>query len=325
MKKVLLVCLDNLGDLVFVSGLARALSEDPDVELSLWCKDYTSRIAHLLPGIHKIYAADPFWDRGPQRRRGSLRVFLRSWRSIRRAHFDVAYLPTVNWRTAFFVKLAGIPRRLGLAGRKNQRFLTEVVHQPRSDETVVAGFLRVFGGSLTRSVPPHTWLDRRRLPPLALPLSLQGKKIAVLHAFAGRADRCAPLEVWERLAQQLEAAGYFILWTGTQLELERLRGRLPGSDVAHFIDSWAQDLEKLAWLWAQASLFVGHDSGPLHVAHALGVPVIGLYLPGQKRTFPQSAAPSHLYQASNPAALDLLQLSQGIAGFIEGLAQLTKS
>jgi ADP-heptose:LPS heptosyltransferase len=37
-----------------------------------------------------------------------------------------------------------------------------------------------------------------------------------------------------------------------------------------------------------ASLFVGHDSGPMHVASAFGVPTVGVFAPGEPaRTFPQ--------------------------------------
>lgn len=317
MKKILLVCLDNLGDLVFVSALARALSQDPEVELSLWCKDYTARLAHLMPGVKKIYAADPFWDRVPKQKRGSVRKFLRSWRSVRRGHFDLAVMTSQCWRTAIAVQLAQIPVRWGPLGRRNRPFLTNVVPWPDRTELAVRGFLRVFHPLVPREgIPPFTWLDRRRLPQLELPKPLQAKKFAVLHAFAGRADRCAPLEVWEVLAKEIEAAGYSILWTGTKNELSVLRQRWPQLEAEHFVDTWAADLEKLAFIWSEASLFVGHDSGPLHVAHALGVPVVGLYLPGQKRTFPQAEAPSYCYHVSSPAAIKLEELLAGLRDFL---------
>lgn len=320
MKKVLLVCLDNLGDLVFVSGLARALSQDPDVELSLWCKDYTSRVGHLLPGVKRIYAADPFWDRVPKRRRGPIRAFLRTWRSVRRARFDEAVISNNCWRTALFVRLAGIPLRYGVLGRRNSRFLTTVVPPTNRQIPVVQGLLEVYAPYLKQSVPPVTYLERERLPQLALPPVLQGQRLAVLHAFAGRADRCAPLDLWQDLAMRLRAAGYFILWTGTSQELGSLREQFPAWGPEHFVDRWAQDLERLAWLWAQSSLFVGHDSGPLHVAHALGVPVIGLYLPGQKRTFPQGAAPSLCYHVPTPAAIDRAELNAQIDRFLSEIS-----
>ena len=56
--------------------------------------------------------------------------------------------------------------------------------------------------------------------------------------------------------------------------------------------------------------FVGHDSGPLHVAGALGVPVIGVFAPGEpKRTFPQGVGPWRMIHRATPneiGAADLL-------------------
>src|SRR3569832_756660 len=138
MRKVLLVCLDNLGDLVFTSVLAEALRHDPDVELSLWCKDYTARIGHLLPGVQQVFAADPFWDKAPGRKKGSARIFFRTLRTIRKKKFDVALIPSSCWRTPWFLRFAGIRERIGLAGRKNRLGLTRILPAPSRQEPVVA-------------------------------------------------------------------------------------------------------------------------------------------------------------------------------------------
>ena len=54
-----------------------------------------------------------------------------------------------------------------------------------------------------------------------------------------------------------------------------------------------------------AALFVGHDSGPLHIAGAFGVPVVGVFAPGQPdRTFPQGVGPSRLIRRPSPAGID---------------------
>ena len=53
-----------------------------------------------------------------------------------------------------------------------------------------------------------------------------------------------------------------------------------------------------------AELFVGHDSGPLHVAAAFGVPVVGVFAPGQPdRTFPQGTGPSRMMHRPSPAGI----------------------
>jgi len=54
-----------------------------------------------------------------------------------------------------------------------------------------------------------------------------------------------------------------------------------------------------------AELFIGHDSGPLHIAGAFGVPVVGVFAPGQPdRTFPQGMGPSRVISGPSPAGID---------------------
>jgi ADP-heptose:LPS heptosyltransferase len=53
---------------------------------------------------------------------------------------------------------------------------------------------------------------------------------------------------------------------------------------------------------SMASLFAGHDSGPLHIAGAFGVPVLGVFAPGEpERTFPQGVGPWKMIAEPSPA------------------------
>ncbi|HYX33256.1 MAG TPA: glycosyltransferase family 9 protein [Oligoflexus sp.] len=320
MRKVLLVCLDNLGDLIFTSVLAEALRQDPEVELSLWCKDYTARIGHLLPGVQQVFAADPFWDKSPGRGKGSARIFFRTLRTIRKKRFDVALITSSCWRTPGFLRMAGIRQRVGLAGRKNKMFLTQALAAPARDEPVVAALLRSFQPFLRREVPPHTVLDRARLPQFQLPPELQKKPYVCLHAFAGQRDRCAPLPILQALALRLEQQGYSILWMGTSAELQELKQNPQASAQALYADRWAQDLLSVALLISRAQFFIGHDSGPLHVAGALGIPVLGFYLPGEpKRTMPQGKGPSTMIMRDHPGLLTIEDADAGLTSLMDQL------
>lgn len=310
MKKILLVCFDNLGDLVFTSALARALSDDPATNLSLLCKDYTAKIGYLLPGVQQVFAADPFWDKAPNRRQGKFANFFRCLSTVRSQHFDVAYIVGSHWQSALALRLIGIPKILGFKGSKNSFFLSRALPMPKRTEPVVAGILNAFKSELSHQVPPTSELNRGALPHCERPEVLRTKVLVVLHAFAGSAKRCAPLALWGDLARALGRFGYHILWTGMPSETQALRKAFPGEwDGTHFVDTWAVDLLQLAWIWSESLLFIGHDSGPLHVANALGVPVLGLYLPGEPlRTYPQGASPSIIIHKSVPQDLDVREV-----------------
>src|SRR6185503_19262264 len=91
--RILLVSLDNLGDLVFASALVPPLRERyAEAALDVWCKQYTADVAALIPGVRDVIASDPFWDRAPGRPKGAVAPFLRAVRDVRRRRYDVAVL-----------------------------------------------------------------------------------------------------------------------------------------------------------------------------------------------------------------------------------------
>jgi ADP-heptose:LPS heptosyltransferase len=313
MKKVLLVCFDNLGDLVFASALAKALTLGGDTHLSLLCKDYTAKIGYLLPGVEQVFAADPYWDKAPNRKRGKFANFVRCLATVREQGFDEAYIVGSSWQAAGALRLLGIRKIYGIRGSKNRIFLTKALPAPSRVEPVVAGVLKSFSPLLPQLAAPHTELNKAALPHYERPDILRGKTIVVLHAFAGSLRRCAPLDLWGQLARALKAQGAHVLWTGMPNETLAVRRAFPNEwDHSHFVDTWATDLLQLAWIWSESELFVGHDSGPLHVAHALGVPVLGLYLPGEpQRTFPQGKARSLMIHRSSHLELDIKEVIAG--------------
>jgi ADP-heptose:LPS heptosyltransferase len=103
------------------------------------------------------------------------------------------------------------------------------------------------------------------------------------------------LTEWKGIADGLRRKGLRLLWIASPSEREEL---------AAFGGEIAADLSQATAAMAAAVLFIGHDSGPLHVANALGTPAVGLYLPGQpKRTFPQGSGRFVLIERPGPEGL----------------------
>jgi ADP-heptose:LPS heptosyltransferase len=114
-----------------------------------------------------------------------------------------------------------------------------------------------------------------------------------------------PLDTWTQIAFALQARGLPVLWVGTTRELEELR-RSHAHPRGYYVDQLGDgSLGATAAGLSLASAFVGHDSGPLHIAAAFGVPVVGIFAPGQPdRTFPQGPGPWRVLSRPTPDGID---------------------
>jgi ADP-heptose:LPS heptosyltransferase len=303
-RRLLLVSLDNIGDLVFASALTPPLVERfPELSITLWCKDYTRELGALVPHVERVIASDPFWDRAPGRGRGSLLRFVTAMAQVRRGGFDAAVLAAAPWRTARAVALCGVPVRVGLERRKNARWLThalgpEDVRRPVLEEE--ARLLAPFG---IAPDPLQYRLDARRLAPRPDVERALVRRVAALHPFASKRERCVPVPVWIAVARALEAQGFDPLWLGSTAELNEVRAA-GGSPGGLYVDRFGGRLVDTAAALARASLFIGHDSGPLHMAGAFGVPALGIFAPGEPhRTFPQGVGPSRMIVRPSPEGI----------------------
>lgn len=305
-RRILLVALDNLGDLVFASALAPALqSAYPDAVVDIWCKRYTADVARLVPCVNDIIAADPFWAVHPQHRRPPMGPFVRSLLEVRRRGYDVAVLSEAPWRAAAAVAATRIPVRIGSARHRNARFLTHVVAAEDPNKPVVAEQARLLEPLGIRSTDCRYRLDATRLSAMRGVIGeLLPDRFVAVHPFASLPRKRASLDLWLPVADALEARGLPVLWIGTRSELEALRRehRPNALCIDHLHDG---SLAASAAALSLASLFVGHDSGPMHLAGAFGVPVVGVFVTGSPvRYGPQGIGPSRTVYVPNPVQID---------------------
>ena len=277
----------------------------PDAVIDVWCKAYTADVARLIPHVRGVLAANPFWAASRAHARPRVFPFVRSVRDVRNARYDIAVLSEAPWRTSAAVAAARIPVRIGLARHRNGAFLThrlgaEDEHKPVLHEQ--ARLLSVLG---IESPNPRYRLDADRLEERAAIAAQLPNRFAALHPFASTRDRCVPLNEWTQLAFALQSRGLPVLWIGTSSELDELR-RSHTHPKGFYVDQLGDGgLAVSAAALSLAELFVGHDSGPLHIAGAFGVPVVGVFAPGQPdRTFPQGVGRSRIIARPSPAGID---------------------
>ncbi len=141
-------------------------------------------------------------------------------------------------------------------------------------------------------------LEAGDLRPLAA-ARLQPSGPVVLAPGSGAVAKNWPRARWLELAFELDAAGVAIEVVVGPVELERddPRGWAWPQDAAFCVD---RTVVQLAAVLATARAFVGNDSGPTHLAAALGVPTVAVFGTGHPRVFAPAFAHVRVVGAPGP-------------------------
>ena len=211
---------------------------------------------------------------------------------LREVAADAILLFTNSFRTAWVSRQARIPRRLGYRAHGRSLLLTQAVRKPRQRVHQSEYYLHLvrelgFAGNPAGFPIQITAATRARADGFLKTLGVN--RSAPLVGFApgaayGHAKRWPPDRVAQVIAR-LGARGVTCLLVGA--EGDRAAGReiesaLPaGSPVVNVIGR--TDLRLLTGLLASCHVFVSNDSGAMHLAAAVGVPVAAIFGPTNER------------------------------------------
>jgi ADP-heptose:LPS heptosyltransferase len=276
----------------------------------------------VTPAVAPLFAANPDvsenWLR-PTRGAGSVAAFVRR---IRRARFDAVIASSGNsGQYAFYTVISGARRRIGLEHRTFGRFFTDVVsvggsaHHHALDHLRQAALLAPVHGEPPMSLfaTPEgvvEWSETRvRLPDLA------AGRIVGLNPGASVERKRWGAARWGALSDRMHAMGLQPLLFGGPGDADLARDIQ--RHAARPLPS-AQGRLGLAGLTAALSdcdVFVSGDTGPLHMAVAMGVPVVALHGP----THPLRTGP---YHARNAVILHHPEttLPEGVFGRMEAIS-----
>jgi len=299
--RILLIRLREIGDVVFTTPAIRALRRRfPDARISYVVEPHAAPIVLQNPHLDHVIVAPRL--RGLRGAVGDLRL----GRALRAQRFDVAIDFHGGPRAALLTLLSGAPRRIGydIAGRP--LVYTERVVRPRAlrarhsveNQWDLLAPLDIAGPSRSHD-PVEMPLDpvaaREIDQRLGTAGATAGVQVIVLHVSAGNPFRRWPLEHFGAVAAALAAERQRrIVVTSGPSEREAAarvtndaRQRLDPEAAGRILECGEFSLLQLRALFERAALFIGGDSGPLHIAATSGVAVVGLYGP----TLPARSAP----------------------------------
>lgn len=285
---VLCVRLDNLGDVLMTTPAVRALKgAAAGRRITLLCSPAGARLAPYLPSVDAAIAYDAPWVKNL--RTANPAPDLAMIERLRAGNFDAAVIFTVYSQSALpaalMCRLAGIPRILAHARENPYRLVTQWVkddapmdggrHETRRQLDLVASIgVRPAAEGLEFAVRPA---DRETMRgKLAARGIADVASCIVVHPGASAPSRRYPPELFAQVVRELSAAAPVVL-TGDAGE-RPLAGHVNVLAGGRATDmSGELGLGELGALLADAAVLVSNNSGPVHLAAAVGTPVADLY------------------------------------------------
>ena len=276
-ESILVTRTDRLGDvLLSLPVLGRLRDARPDATLTLLTSPLVAPLLDGHPWIDRVLVDDAAArDAGAA---GMLGVA----RRLRAQRFDVAVVLRPTVRVALSVALAGIPRRIGTAYRAYSFLFNERVrvhrrgsgsHELELNLALLEPLIRPTAASDPIIAPTST--SRARAEAL---LDGPPGPWVVLHPGSGGSARDWAVEHFAALARLLMERGARVAITGSADEralADRVADDAPGARSI----AGRTSLPELAAVLELAAAVVGASTGPVHLAAAVGTPVVALFPP----------------------------------------------
>ncbi len=281
MKRILVVNVNWLGDVVFSSPVFYALKEvypdsfivcmaDPRVRSVLECIDAIDKIVEYdEKGKHKWW-----WSK------------LSVIEELYKEQCDIAFMLHGSTTKALMAKIAGIKVRVGSPIKKKQQFLTDVITplaqiSHRSDD-----YLNIIEGYGINVSQRNTRLSIHESDLTEMDMFLSKYRVSTTDKLVGiniganwELKRWAN-ENFRQLIRVLLDSQKKVVVTGAAQDKTEVDELLKSIDHDNCINLTGKtSLSQLIALLKRLDVFVCADSGPLHIANSLGTSVIGLFGP----------------------------------------------
>jgi lipopolysaccharide heptosyltransferase II len=291
-ERVLAVRLDTIGDVLMTGPALRALRDSgpPKRRIALLTSAPGAAAGELMPEVDDVLVYEAPWMKR-HAGGGAEPDDLATIEALRRRRFDAAVIFTAYSQSplpaALTCHLAGVPLRLAHCRESPYSLLTDHVPEPEPErgvrheverqlDLVAAVGATTDDDGLAVELPDA---DRERARDLLAELELDdARPWAVLHPGGSAPSRRYPPESWAAACRTLhEEHDVQIVVTGDAGEValaeqvQRAAG-LPGRSLAGRLE-----LAELAALIEAAPLVLTGNTGPAHVAAAVGTPVVDLY------------------------------------------------
>ena len=277
--KILIRATNWVGDAIVALPALRAVrSQFPEAEITILARPYVAAIYKNQQVCDNTMFVEETGDIVSE---------------LRAQKFDVALLFQNAFGAAWFAWRAGIPQRIGYARDGRSLLLTKAVPVPKPGEIPLheqyyyLELLRRAGW--LDSLPTESFIrlnvpeeNRERAAEFLLSAGVRpdGFRIAIGAGASYGSAKCWPPDRFAELANRLQGrAGAEVILFGTSTEAAVSSAIAAGMHRPPIDLTGKTTINDLPALLSQCHLFIGNDSGAMHVAAAVGLPVVAVFGP----------------------------------------------
>lgn len=295
--RILVARPDRIGDVILSTPVIAALrAQYPDALITFLVRGFVAPLVRDIPGVDAVFVYDP------DGRHAGVSGFFRLMEELKAQHFQISIVLQSTLKLAAALFGVGVPNRIGPLsklhsyvfynrGSRQRRSLVEMHEADYNLQLLRKLGIRVGSHQIPSQVSiseekrlaAREWLAERGW----VSESPNRKRLIAVHPGMGGSALNWPENYYVDLIRSLRKEGNEVLLSGGPAEgflLERIVLELEKTDdtVIVYAGKVGEDLapiDFLGALFAETSLVVAPSTGPLHIAVALGLPVVTFYPP----------------------------------------------
>ena len=278
-KRVLIIRLSAIGDVVFASPLVAACRKrHPNIEIDWLAEGVVRPLLTDLPGLAQVvlWPRQEWQDLWREKRIFALlRAVMAFRQKLRERNYDLVIDAQGLVKSAFLSWLTGSPQRIGFKSKEpngvflTQRFDKSITPRISSEYLALADTLG-WDTSNFEMVLGLSELDNKRSIDIA-----PQEAYVVIAPFTTRPQKHWTHAHWRALIEQLVNAGHRVACLGGPADREEAATLLEGLTVINWVGAYPLGVS--AGLVKQSSGVIGVDTGLTHMGIAAGVPTVALF------------------------------------------------
>lgn len=317
-KKILVFRTDRIGDLVMTLPAFNILQKYyPNAKIDLVAGEWNRDILKRFKAADGTTFWNPSWiSRGNES--DSFFSLVRKAFGLRKIKYDLAIDFSSDIRINILIWITGAKRRIGYSDSGGAVFLTKTIKE-KGIHRVEQNFepLKAIGAFKKDKIPslegiiPFPNISSAELSRLFSKAGYKNlKNFVIIHPWGGRLVKTWNADKYASLAVEIsDQLGLRVILTGSAQDKALCSEIAKKSGGKALSVAGKYNMEQMMMLMKATRLFISPDTGPMHIAVALGIPTITLFGPSDTKKYAPYGNPK-LHGVVKPKTIDCLHCNK---------------